>query len=125
MIPPLTFGRNAMLRLLVALWISLLVPTLAAQEPDDREDPAQSPTGGVYDKPFMFRVGRTTIGGYMDHEFEWQTQEDTLKSRNFDQHRFNRFTYSLIGTRISVVLEVEFKHGVRFGDESEGECQNE
>lgn len=79
--------------------------------------------GGVYDKPYIMRFGRGSfIGGYMDHEFEWDEGGKT-----FDQHRFIPFIFAQIHDRIHVMTEIEFEHGgfVSGDSETDGEIKLE
>lgn len=80
--------------------------------------------GGIYDKPYIKRMGRgTVVGGYIDHEFEWQEG----KGNTFDQHRFIPFIYSEVNDRVHVSAEIEFEHGglVSSGGGTDGEIKLE
>jgi len=64
--------------------------------------------GGIMDKPYLGRAGANVmIGGYMDHEFEWN--QDT--GSTFDQHRFVPFITAPVSDRVVVSTEIEFEHG--------------
>ncbi len=74
---------------------------------------------GIYDKPYIARLGRgTAIGGYMDQELEFTFDDESgLKALTFDQQRFIPFLYSEITDRLHVATEIEFEHG---GNPEEG-----
>ena len=61
------------------LSLTLALPAIAG------EDKRPELPGGIYDKPYIKRMGKNVaIGGYLDHEFEWTEGKDST----FDQHRF-------------------------------------
>lgn len=81
----------------------VLVPVLALGQ----EAPRPEQTGGIYDKPYLTRVGDVaTLGGYIDMEFEWTDDAST-----FDQHRFVPFITGYVSDRVTVSAEIEFEHG--------------
>lgn len=68
--------------------------------------------GGVYDKPFMTRLGgRTAIGGYMDLTGRFTRSNGISEGWSFEARRFNLFTYSTLADGIVVASEIEFEHG--------------
>lgn len=94
---------------LTVLVLSLTTGALAQEAPR----PEQS--GGIYDKPYITRVGDVaTLGGYMDMEFEWTDDAST-----FDQHRFVPFITGYISDRVTVSAEIEFEHGGNVGADGE------
>ncbi|MDA0745283.1 MAG: hypothetical protein O2954_02120 [bacterium] len=99
--------------------VVLAVPCLAEEKSPRPELP-----GGIYDKPYIRRVGNgTAIGGYIDHEFEWAEG----KNSTFDQHRFIPFIYAAITDRLHVSAEIEFEHGglISGGGGTDGEIKLE
>ena len=105
---------------LLASFLSLAfaLPTIA------EEDKRPELPGGIYDKPYIKRMGRNVaIGGYIDHEFEWTEGKDST----FDQHRFIPFIFSEITDRIHVSCEIEFEHGglVKGSSNTDGEIKLE
>jgi len=72
--------------------------------------------GGIYDKPFITRLGsKTTIGGYMDVLGSFHREDGVNEGWSFEARRFNLFTYSVITEGIVVASEIEMEHG---GEES-------
>lgn len=68
--------------------------------------------GGIYDKPFITRVGsRTVIGGYTDMAGMWTRTAGINEGWSFEARRFNLFTYSVIADGIVVTSEIEIEHG--------------
>ena len=68
--------------------------------------------GGIYDKPFITRLGgRTSIGGYADFEFRNERADGVTVERTFRMHRFNLFTYSVVSDRVRLSSEIEFEDG--------------
>jgi hypothetical protein len=74
--------------------------------------PAPLVSGGIYDKPFMTRLGaRTVIGGYMDVVGTFTHHAGINEGWSFDARRFNLFTYSRLADGIVVASEIEIEHG--------------
>lgn len=70
--------------------------------------------GGIYDKPFITRLGgKTTIGGYGDFQFRTEREAGVTEEMAFDLRRFNLFTYSVVTDRIRLGSEIEFEHGAK------------
>ena len=68
--------------------------------------------GGIYDKPFITRLGsKTTIGGYMDVLGSFHREDGVNEGWSFEARRFNLFTYSVIAEGIVVASEIEMEHG--------------
>ena len=58
----------------VVLGMSALAPAAA-----EEEEPRPFVKGGIYDKPFITKVGpRLTIGGYADAQFRYERAEGVL-----------------------------------------------
>ncbi|MGH2568633.1 MAG: hypothetical protein ACRDGA_09855 [Bacteroidota bacterium] len=69
-------------------------------------------TGGIYDKPFMTRLGgKTTIGGYMDVLGSFHREAGVNEGWSFEARRFNLFTYSVLTDGLVVASEIEMEHG--------------
>lgn len=69
-------------------------------------------SGGIYDKPFITRLGgRTTIGGYGDFQFRAEREAGVTEEVSFKLRRFNLFTYSVVTDRIRLGSEIEFENG--------------
>lgn len=82
----------------------------SAQTPDTTRAPFVE--GGIYDKPFIVRLGgRTSIGGYADFHFRAQREAGITEETTFKVPRFNLFTYSIVSDRIRLSSEIEIEHG--------------
>ncbi len=82
-----------------------------AKKAQELQDKGLAPYFGKQDtKPFLRRFGRNTyIGGYMDHELEFDAGSQTNKT--FDQHRLIPFIYSDVSDRVKFATEIEIEHG--------------
>src|SRR3972149_4499955 len=61
-------------RFRTALLTTFLATAVASPASPQESGSAKRPElpGGIYDKPYILRAGRgVALGGYMDHEFEW------------------------------------------------------
>ncbi len=68
--------------------------------------------GGIYDKPFITRLGgKTVIGGYMDVTGMFTRHAGINDGWSFEARRFNLFTYSVLADGIVVTSEIEIEHG--------------
>ena len=112
--------KEAVLVALVGLFVVLPSTSVGQEEGSERPELP----GGIYDKPYIKRAGRgVTVGGYMDHEFEWNEGG----KNTFDQHRFIPFIYGQVSDRVRVTAEIEFEHGglLKGGGASDGEIKLE
>ena len=82
-----------------------------AKKTQELQDKGLAPMfGKQYAKPFLRRFGRNTyIGGYIDHELEFDAGSQTNKT--FDQHRLIPFIYSDVSDRVKFATEIEIEHG--------------
>ena len=82
-----------------------------AKKAQELENKGLAPAfGKQYGKPFLRRFGRNTyIGGYIDHELEFDAGSQTNKT--FDQHRLIPFIYSDVSDRVKFAMELEIEHG--------------
>jgi hypothetical protein len=70
--------------------------------------------GGIYDKPFLARLGEgAAVGGYLDAQFRWQRTDGATDRLTFLVERFNLFTYASLSDRVRVASELEFEEGGR------------
>ncbi|MDZ4804637.1 MAG: hypothetical protein SGI90_07260 [Candidatus Eisenbacteria bacterium] len=105
----------------LALILGFTPTLLAAQETTEAPRPGNS--GGIYDKPFLFRSGDNFwVGGYIDIELNANETSST-----FTAHRFVPFLYGQISDRVSVASEIEFEYGgtVAGDEETDGEIKVE
>ncbi len=103
--------------LLALLLLSACAADASAQDDGKRE----GVPGGIYDKPYITRMGRgTALGGYMDHELRYEFDADlNRKTSTFRQHRFIPFLYSEVTDRLHVAAEIEFEYGGNPEDDGE------
>ena len=92
--------------LLMALCLAL---PATAQEPDEQKPPDDP----IYDRPFIaaFGGGRTAVGGYVEGNTNYFSEDGVSEGFSMELRRFNLFLYSSIGSRISFFSELEFEHG--------------
>ena len=94
------------------IFIGVSVPMGSAQEStDDNVQTRAFVKGGVYDKPFITRMGRTSIGGYTEIHFRFEREEGVTEEVTFEPKRFNLFTYTPVSERVRVASELEFEEG--------------
>jgi len=67
--------------------------------------------GGMGDKPFITRAGRTSIGGYAEVHFRYEREDGVAEELSFVPERFNLFTYTPVSDRVRVASELEFEEG--------------
>lgn len=97
---------------LIALFIVLASSARAQQQDSADVRPAPLVQGGIYDKPFITRLGgKTVIGGYMDVAGSFTRHMGINEGWSFEARRFNLFTYSVLTDGIVVTSEIEIEHG--------------
>ena len=68
--------------------------------------------GGVYDKPFLTRLGgRTTLGGYAEVHARLERVDGRRDDSGFEAKRFNLFTNTRVSDFVRIGAEVEFEDG--------------
>ena len=66
----------------------------------------------IYDRPFVFNVGRTaSVGGYFEANANYFVEEGISEGLSFEARRFNLFLYSAISPAVRLFSELEFEHG--------------
>jgi hypothetical protein len=96
-----------------AALIGHAVPALAQRDTTAR-DTVDRPfvRGGVYDKPFLTRLGgRTTIGGYAEAHARWERVDGRRDEAGFEAKRFNLFTNTRVSDFVRIGAELEFEDG--------------
>jgi len=94
-----------------------LVLIIAAQQgiaqsgaPDTSRTPFQR--GGIYDRPYILKLGgNTAIGGYAEMNSNYERVDGISEGFSFENRRFNIFLYSAISERVKLTSELEFEHG--------------
>ena len=85
------------------------VSTAAAQQ---RDTTRAFVRGGVYDKPFLTRLGgRTAIGGYAEAHARWERVDGLRDEAGFEAKRFNIFTNTRVSDFVRIGAELEFEEG--------------
>jgi hypothetical protein len=68
--------------------------------------------GGVYDKPFLTRLGgRTAIGGYAEAHARFERVDGQRDESGFEAKRFNLFTNTRVSDFVRIGAELEFEDG--------------
>lgn len=80
---------------------------VAAPEPSASRPPV---AGGIYDKPFITRLGGgTALGGYADFQARHRRTDGIVEDLNIVPERFNLFTFSSVSDRVRVAAEIEIE----------------
>lgn len=89
--------------------------TLRAQADTTRRPAPRADTstvqGGVYNRPFIGSVGRTSIGGYAEGNTNYFVEDGITDGFSMELRRFNLFLYSAVASRLRFFAELEFEHG--------------
>jgi hypothetical protein len=68
--------------------------------------------GGIYDRPYILKLGgNTAIGGYAEMNSNYERVDGISEGFSFENRRFNVFLYSAISERVKLTSELEFEHG--------------
>lgn len=75
---------------------------------------AQSGTtqDAVYRRPFITSFANTSIGGYAEANTNYFVENGVTEGFSMEMRRFNLFVFSSISSRIKLLAELEFEHGV-------------
>ena len=85
-----------------------------AQQDTTRRDTTERPfvRGGVYDKPFLTRLGgRTALGGYAEVHARLERVDGRRDDSGFEAKRFNLFTNTRVSDFVRIGAEIEFEDG--------------
>ena len=98
--------------ILILAFPAILFSATARQQDTLHVRPAPLVQGGIYDKPFITRLGgKTVVGGYMDVTGMFARHMGINEGWSFEARRFNLFTYSVLSEGIVVTSEIEIEHG--------------
>lgn len=86
------------------IWILLIAFAGTASALAQEEDP-------IYNRPFVASSGATAIGGYLEGNTNYFSQDGVSEGFSMELRRFNIFLYSAIGSRVTFFSELEFEHG--------------
>lgn len=81
-------------------------PKATAQKPD-----SGLVQNGVYNRPFITSVARTSIGGYVEGNTNYRATDGISDGFSTELRRFNIFLFSSLGPRLRLISELEFEHG--------------
>ncbi|MDT8341244.1 MAG: hypothetical protein RQ751_07000 [Longimicrobiales bacterium] len=90
----------------VAGGLALTASGARAQQPDTTI--AQE---GVYDRPFIGSLASASIGGYLEANSNWFSEEGISDGLSFEMRRFNLFLFASLSDRLRFLSELEFEHG--------------
>jgi hypothetical protein len=96
--------------------IVLHAHTVSAQDTTAARDTVERPfvRGGVYDKPFLSRLGgRTTLGGYAEVHARYERVDGLRDESGFEAKRFNLFTNTRVSDFVRIGAEIEIEEGGR------------
>jgi hypothetical protein len=103
--------------LLIAAFLPAL---LTAQQDSARVLPPRAPKSdsglvqdGVYNRPFITSVARTSIGGYVEGNTNYSNTDGVSEGFSAQLRRFNIFLFSSLGPRLRLISELEFEDGTK------------
>jgi len=68
--------------------------------------------GGIYDRPYIYRLGRTlAMGGYVDANSNYIREAGITDGLSFEARLFSLFLYSSISDKIKLTSALTFEHG--------------
>jgi hypothetical protein len=100
--------------MVLAMAISGAAPADAQRDTTAARDTTERPfvRGGVYDKPFLTRLGgRTAIGGYAEAHARFERVDGQRDESGFEAKRFNLFTNTRVSDFVRIGAELEFEDG--------------
>jgi hypothetical protein len=98
--------------LVLGVLVLVGLPLESAAQEQDTLPPRPFVRGGVYDKPYLFRLaGRIAIGGYTEFVANTERVDGITPIRTFELRRFNLFTATQVSDFVRVAAEIEFEPG--------------
>lgn len=93
--------------------VVLVAQTDTARTPTPRTPKADSGLvqNGVYNRPFITSVARTSIGGYVEGNTNYSSTDGVSEGFSTQLRRFNIFLFSSLGPRLRLISELEFEDG--------------
>jgi len=91
--------------------ILLLFSCVSVHGQEDSTGVAPSSQEAVYQRPFITRALGTSIGGYLEGNSNYFSEDGVTEGLSLELRRFNIFLYSSIAPRIKFLAELEFEHG--------------
>ncbi|MBT3270790.1 hypothetical protein HN371_26850 [Candidatus Poribacteria bacterium] len=96
---------------LCVLTLAITCVAVALAQSDAPVDERPFVKGGIGDKPFVTRAGRTSLGGYTEAHFRYERAEGLTEELTFVPKRINLFTFTPVSERVRVASEIEFEEG--------------
>jgi len=96
------------------VFLSFLVAAHQGIAQSGATDTSRTPfqRGGIYDRPYILKLGgNTAIGGYAEMNSNYERVDGIAEGFSFENRRFNIFLYSAISERVKLTSELEFEHG--------------
>lgn len=91
--------------------VAAIVVSSSATAQAGRDTLPNTVQGGIYNRPFIGSLGRTSIGGYVEGNTNYAQEDGVSEGFTMELRRFNIFLFSSIGSRIRFISELEFEHG--------------
>ena len=85
---------------LIVLIILFVVGNVSSQE-----------TESIYQRPFIDFGNKTAIGGYLEANSNYFSEDGVTEGFSMEMRRFNIFLFSKISKRVKFLSELEFEHG--------------
>lgn len=96
----------------LSLGLTLLTVSQLAAQQDSAATERPFVRGGVYDKPFLTRLGgNTAIGGYAEAHARWEESDGIREEAGFEAKRFNLFTATQVSDFVRIGAELEIEEG--------------
>lgn len=95
-----------------AFCLLALNANLPAQTAKSDSMPTPFQRGGIYDRPYILKLGgNTALGGYAEMNSNYVRVDGIAEGFSLEQRRFNIFLYSAISPHVKLTSELEFEHG--------------
>jgi hypothetical protein len=84
--------------------------TLKVPAPSHSVD-TTSVQGSVYSRPFIASAGQISVGGYVEGNTNYFSEDGVSEGFSMELRRFNIFIFSPVAQRLRFFAELEFEHG--------------
>ncbi|MDZ7267200.1 MAG: hypothetical protein ONB48_07705 [candidate division KSB1 bacterium] len=104
--------RPSSISFLVFLPSALAAFVAGAQTSAADSLPTPFQRGGIYDRPYILKLGgNTALGGYAEMNSNYRRVDGISEGFSLEQRRFNVFLYSAVSAQVKLTAELEFEHG--------------
>lgn len=93
------------------LTLALLLTWMPGREAFARQADTTLVQDAVYNRPFISNVGATSVGGYLEGNTNYFSEDGVTEGFSMELRRFNIFLFSAISPRVKFISELEFEHG--------------